>query len=130
MGLARGYTWFLVIMSVVFGGLYLVAPGAIIAPMGIETTSAVGLTDIRATYGGFQLAMAGFLWWCLRDEARLATGLVAFAFLVGGLAACRITGLLLDGFTGEMAAAATLEVGLTLVTLFVRSRLEAGRVGA
>jgi hypothetical protein len=125
MALARKTLWFYVWMSLVFGALYLVAPELIMRPLGVEPTAPAGLTDLRATYGGFQLGMGGFLWWCLRDPARYGAGLVAFAFLVAALAICRVIGLLVDGFTGPMAAAAVLEVGLTVFTLFVRGRLEA-----
>ena len=107
----------------VFGGLYLAAPTLMTRPLGIEPISASGFTDLRATYGGFQLAMAGFLIWCLRDADRVATGLVAFAFLVGGLAVCRSIGLLVDGMTAPMLAATVFEVGLTGFTLFVRARI-------
>jgi hypothetical protein len=131
MALARGYLWFCVIMSVVFGGLYVVAPEAITEPMGIQAVTSAGSTDLRATYGGFQLAMAGFLLWCLRDPARIDAGLVAFAFLVGGLAVCRGVGLLIDGISSEMVGAMVMELGLAGFTLFVRARLgSASPVGA
>jgi len=123
MDLARKVLWFYIAMSVVFGSIYLLAPELMTRPMGIEPVAPEGFTDLRATYGGFQLGMAGFLWWCLRDSARYGVGLTAFAFLVAALATCRLVGLLLDGFTPTMAAAATFEAGLTAFTLFVRGRL-------
>jgi len=126
MDLARKVLWFYVAMSVVFGGIYLLAPELMTRPMGIEPVSPAGFTDLRATYGGFQLGMAGFLWWCLRDPARYGAGLTAFAFLVAALATCRLVGLLVDGFTPAMAGATAFEAGLTGLTLFVRGRRGTG----
>lgn len=125
MVLARRVLWFYLVMSVVFGGIYLFAPELMTRPMGIEPVAPEGFTDLRASYGGFQLGMAGFLGWCLRDPARIGAGLTAFAFLVAALAACRLFGLLVDGFTPTMTAATTFEAGLTAFTLFVRGRLGA-----
>jgi len=125
MEFARKVLWFYFWMSVVFGAVYLVAPELMTKPLGIASIEAMGWTDLRATYGGFQLGMAGFLWWCLRDPLRTEAGLVAFACLVAALACGRLVGFALDGFTPAMLAAAVLEAGLTVFTLRVRGRLEA-----
>ena len=53
MALVRKTLWFYVWMSLVFGALYLVAPELIMRPLGVEPTAPAGLTDLRATYGGF-----------------------------------------------------------------------------
>ena len=64
--------------------------------------------------------------WRIHNFVKLTTdaGLVGYACLVGGLAACRVVGLLLDGFSAEMVSASILELGLTAFTLFVRGRLQ------
>jgi hypothetical protein len=111
--MVRIYLVVMLIASVIFGGLYLVAPSLVFGQTGIEPATAAGLTDLRATYAGFQLGMAGLLYWCLRDETRHAAALVAVACVVGGLALSRVLGLMLDGFSAEMAVAATLETALT-----------------
>jgi hypothetical protein len=53
--------------------------------MGIEHTTPAGLTDLRATYAGFQLGMAALLARCLGDESHYGAGLVVFACVVGGI---------------------------------------------
>jgi hypothetical protein len=117
---ARAYLWFCFAASVVFGAAYLLAPEFMTSQMGIQPRTPAGLTDLRATYAGFQLGMAGFLWWCLRDASRYSAGLVAFACVVGGLGASRLIGLIVDGFSWEMVAATAIEAamaGFALLTL-------------
>jgi hypothetical protein len=121
--LARIYLWAGVVSSVVFGGAYLVAPEFVTRFSGIEHTSAAGLTDLRATYAGFQLGMAALLGWCLRDPARYAAGLVAFACVVGGLGLVRLLGLIVDGPSPEMVIATVIEFAITGLALFARARL-------
>ncbi len=123
MKVARAYLWFGVVASVLGGLAYLFAPAAVTQAMGIEHATPAGLTDLRATYAGFQLGMALLLWWCLQDASRHAAGLVAFACVVGGLAVTRSLGLLLDGFAPGMAFAAGLEIALTAFAIFALSRL-------
>jgi len=124
MELARKVLWFYVAMSLVFGGLYLLAPELMTKPLGIASIEAMGWTDLRATYGGFQLGMGAFLIWCLRDRSRYGAGLVAFMCLVAALALGRVVGFVIDGFTPAMLAAGVLELGMTVFTLFVLRRLE------
>jgi hypothetical protein len=126
--LARIYLWMGLVSSVVFGGAYLVAPEFVTQFSGIEHTSAAGLTDLRATYAGFQLGMAALLGWCLRDPTRYGAGLVAFACVVGGLGLTRLLGLVLDGPSLEMVIATLFEFAITGFALFTRARLsrEAG----
>jgi hypothetical protein len=124
MEFARKVLWFYFWMSLVFGGVYLVAPELMTRPLGIASIEAMGWTDLRATYGGFQLGMGAFLWWCLREPARTEAGLVAFVCLLTALACGRVVGFVLDGFTLAMFGAFVLEAGLTAFTLFVRGRLE------
>jgi len=113
-----------VVSSVFFGGAYLVAPAPVMQLSGIAHTSAAGLTDLRATYAGFQLGMAALLLWCLRDPSRYGAGLVAFACVVGGLAITRLLGLLIDGLSVEMAVATTIELAIAGLAIFLRGAVE------
>lgn len=122
---ARIYLWICLVASLVFGVAYLVAPGPLARLTGIEVATSAGLIDLRATYAGFQLGMAGLLAWCLRDPSRHAAGLVAFACVVGGLGVTRFLGLLVDGFSREMAAACLIEAAMAGAALFARHRLRA-----
>ncbi len=50
-------------LTLVFGLLYLWVPETLTAPAGFGEIGSGGLTDIRATYGGFQLGLGAFLLW-------------------------------------------------------------------
>jgi len=122
MALTRGFLWFCLVMSVVFGGIYLFDPSLMAGPMGIAATSPAGTNDLRATYGGFQLGMAAFLWWSLREPSRYGAGLVALAAVIGGLGVCRAIGLVVDGPSAGMAFATVFELGLAGVCLHLNAR--------
>jgi len=122
--LARIYLWIGLVSSVAFGGLYLATPAAMADFSGIETTNSAGLIDFRATYAGFQLGMAAWLAWCLRDEKRYAAGLVAFACVVAGLGSVRLMGLAVDGFSAEMAAATAIEFAMSGAALYAAAQLD------
>ena len=125
MRIARAYLWICLIASVIFGAAYLFAPVLVTKQMGIEATTPAGLTDLRATYAGFQLGMAALLLWCLRDESRYGAGLVAFACVVGGIGLSRLFGLFSEGFSFEMAIAAGIEFAMTGVAIFALARVNA-----
>lgn len=83
-------------------------PGALLLAFGVDTATPQMLTEVRAFYGGVEMAIAGamiVLWW--RDE-------LFAALLVGGLplagSACgRCIGLVLDGFSMMHVGFAALE---------------------
>jgi len=121
--IARIYLWIGLVASVVFGAAYLVAPGPVTRFAGIDHATPAGLTDLRATYAGFQLGMAALLGWCLRDPSRYAAGLVAFACAVGAVGLSRLLGLLVDGFSAEMAIATAIEIAMTSFAIFALARV-------
>ena len=123
MTIARIYLWICLVASLVFGAAYLVAPTVMTGQMGVGHTTPGGLTDLRATYAGFQLGMAALLAWCLRNPSRYPAGLVALACVVGGLGLSRLIGLFVDGFAFEMAIATAIEFGMAGFALFALARL-------
>ena len=62
----RAFVWIVAAILALAGASYLVSPTAMTASAGISA-DASGLTDIRATYGGFQIGIAIFLAWCARS---------------------------------------------------------------
>jgi hypothetical protein len=123
--IARTYLWICLVASVVFGAAYLFAPAFVVGQMGIEPATPAGLTDLRATYAGFQLGMAALLAWCLREPSRHVAGLVAFACVVAGVGLSRLFGLFSEGFSFEMAIAAGIEFAMTGVAIFALARVNA-----
>ncbi len=78
-----------------FGVAYVIAPQGLAAAAGVSANAA-GLTDLRATYGGFQIGFGLFAFWsCLRPE-RYAPALLATAAVTGAVGAARLYGLAVD----------------------------------
>ena len=79
-----------------FGVWFLIKPTAL-AGIGIEATGASARTDIRATYGGFELGVAAFLFWCACREDWHYVGLIAATLFVAGFGVGRGVGILAEG---------------------------------
>jgi len=117
MRIAQIYLGLIAVMSVVFGVIYLVAPYSMTNPMGFGQLAPSALTDVRATYGGLQIGMGLFLFWCL-TPARMRAGLLFTLLSVGALAICRGIGLVIDGdVTSVLKGTIIFEGTLTLITL-------------
>lgn len=93
--MTRYFLAFVAAVFGLFGLLYMIEPANLSQMAGLQA-NASGLTDIRATYGGFQLGFCFYLLWIVLSEQRLA-GLVACALVSGFVAAGRILGLAVDG---------------------------------
>lgn len=123
MRVAQIYLGLTALMSVLFGVIYLVAPYSMTDQMGFGQLAPTALTDVRATYGGMQIGMGLFLFWCL-SPSRVRTGLLFTLLSVGTLAICRCIGIAIDGeFNSGLKAALIFEGVWTAITLilFLRS---------
>lgn len=117
--ITKVYLWFLILMSIVFALPYVISPSMLTNPLGYGNLAPSALTDLRAMFGGFQLAMAAFIGWCLKvDKVRVA---LMYAFL-GALAfvICRGYGLLVDhSAVPVLVETITFEATLTIVALLL-----------
>lgn len=80
-----------------FGVAYLVDPVGMTAVVDLVPASATARADIRAVYGGLELALAGWLLAKARHRNDVAEGLTLAAVVYAGLGGGRAMGLLLDG---------------------------------
>lgn len=114
------------IIFLIFGGIYLVSPEQIATVAGLQF-NASGLTDIRATYGGFQIGFGLFLGWCLRNELRYPVALVSIALIFSCVGLGRLYGLLTDGEPSTFNfIGLTFEFAITALSLwFLRSSTKA-----
>ncbi len=83
-----------------FGVVCFAAPAAMLRGFGIELSTPDALTEVRATYGGAQLGVTAFLAYSSRHQSFFEPALLLFALMMGGFAASRIAGVLIDGATG------------------------------
>ncbi len=101
-----------------FGVWFLVKPGAL-AGIGIELSGQSARTDIRATYGGFELGVAAFLFWCAAREDWHHIGLIAATLFVAGFGVGRGVGILIEGgATSFMWSLLAIEVVYTACALW------------
>jgi hypothetical protein len=125
MRIAQIFLVLMAAMSLVFGVIYLVAPDSMIEPMGFGVLAPSALTDVRATYGGFQIGMGLFLLWCL-VPARVRTGLLLSLLSVGAVAICRGIGLVIDhSLTSVLQGTIIFETALTIIALILFLRAPA-----
>ncbi len=72
----------------------------------VTATSAAGVTEIRAMYGGLQLAIgAGCIWGAVASDARRSAVWMLF-LLTSGIGTARVIGVGLDGGLGAYTALA------------------------
>jgi uncharacterized protein DUF4345 len=129
MGFARAYLYFVAVMGLVFGFWYLVAPTAWTDPTGFGPLGPNALTDVRATYGGFQIGLSLFTLWAAADPARVRIGILLQALTIGAIASCRMVGFAIDGSpNGFLRSAIATEVTFTVLALIALRRLPGGTV--
>ena len=110
--------------SVLFGLVYLIAPGGMTDAAGFGALAPGGVTDVRATYGGFQLGLGFFLLWAAAERSRVSMALVLVALSIGAVGSSRAIGLVLDGEPNPFHVMGLVtEVSLTALTLFALGKL-------
>lgn len=108
-----------------FGILTLVWPSSMNI-LGVELTTPVAHTEIRAFYGGLELGMAVFFLRALRDPAWYRPALFVQAASLGGVVLARLAGIVVDG-SGEplLFLLGSSEGGVALLGLIALRRLDA-----
>jgi hypothetical protein len=84
------------VLFVLIGLGSLVAPEAMVAPVGLSAPDALARGEVRAMYGGLEIGLGAFLGWCVLQKA-LRPGLLCTAFALGGLGVARAGSWALDG---------------------------------
>ncbi|HXC51739.1 MAG TPA: DUF4345 family protein [Candidatus Limnocylindrales bacterium] len=112
---------FLMILGIVFlpYGLYCFAvPGYLADAAGVSATTATGVVELRAMYGGLQAAFGVLLIAAARDSRFLLAGLAAVAFILPGLASARLLGVALGGdLSAYTIGALIFEIGSSVISL-------------
>ncbi len=96
MNLQRIVLWLGVLGFAGFGIAFALFPTPMAALVDIQLPTDTARVDFVATYGGFEIGFAAFLWLCTRDPNRLALGLLAAGMALAGFASTRLLGLLLS----------------------------------
>jgi hypothetical protein len=113
--------------AVVFAGIglgFLIVPVRWASVVDIALPTAMARTDLRATYGGFDLAIGIFLALCARRTDWLGPGLAALGLAAAGFAGGRLLGILIEGSaTPLMLGFAALETTAALGAFVLFRRL-------
>ena len=90
--------WVMCAAFAAFGIGFLAAPSEL-AELFFDAapTTSSGLIDMRATYGGLSIGAAVFFGLCANRREWLRPGLLGATFVIAGLAAGRVIGILMDG---------------------------------
>lgn len=110
------------VILAIFGLLYLFSPQTLAGVAGLEATAS-GLTDIRATYGGFQIGFSLFLFWSCRNETRLLSALMATGVIFCCVGLGRLYGIIVDGeFSTFNLIGLIFEIALTVACAYYYRR--------
>jgi hypothetical protein len=85
------------VLFAAFGMAFAVAPHRLAALVDIPLQTNTATIDFVATYGGFEIGFAIFLFTCLARPERVRLGLLASGWAVTGFAITRAIGLLVLG---------------------------------
>ena len=96
MTLARLILWFDALLFGVIGALFLAAPVRWARVVEISVPTPMARTDLRATYGGFDLALGVFLALCAVRPEWYRPGLLVCALALFGFAAGRLLGIAVE----------------------------------
>lgn len=114
------------VLFLAIGLKYVLDPAGAAAQSGIMLSDPLGFTDTRAGFGGFPMAIAAGLAFCLATGRRL-TGLTSIAIVIATVLAARLLGVALDGTLARSARliapeAVLLGLSLTATALELRRR--------
>lgn len=102
MSFARAVLLLCALPFIAIGLAFLVQPALLGSFVDVDVVSALADNDVRAVYGGLQLACGVVLALCSRWDRLLAPGLFCLLILYGGLAAGRSLSWLLAGSPGAL----------------------------
>ena len=85
------------VLFAAFGLAFAIAPHRLAAMVDIALPTTTATIDFVATYGGFEIGFAIFLFYCLMRPERVRLGLLASGWAVTGFAVTRAIGLLVVG---------------------------------
>lgn len=95
--LSRAALWIAAATFLFFGVAYALFPDRMTAVVGIALPSSTARADVRAVYGGLEIAIGALLAWAATKPSRLVEGLFVATVLFAGLFLGRVAGALVDG---------------------------------
>jgi hypothetical protein len=127
--MARAYLIVAGLMWVVYG-IYLAAvPQVLSSTAGVAATTLTGLIELRAMYGGLEIAVGAFALTAAWVPGMLRSGLLAMGFACAGLGVTRLLSATVAGeFSTYTRQGLALELTLTVLALWLFFRQPATAV--
>ncbi len=121
--MARAYLVIAGLMWLAYGVYLLAVPQALAATAGVAATNLTGVIELRAMYGGLEMAVGTFALICAFGAGLLRSGLLGMGLACAGLGVTRLVSALAAGeFSTYTRQGLALELTLTAlaVWLFLR----------
>ena len=103
---------------------FLLFCGGLFTLFGVQATSTDGIADIRAMYGGLELAWATALFWHAADDSRIKTGLYLAALSIGSLGVSRLISMGLTEFSTMSVLLMISELSAVAVAVFLAQQAD------
>jgi hypothetical protein len=113
----RVLLFYVAVLFIYIGSRGLLDPVNASKELGILFASASGITVGRGALGGFPIATAIVVLWCLFSNKRLFYGLAFFAIVIAVLTIIRVYGLAVDGMTAWNVKILKPEIVLTVLSV-------------
>jgi len=114
------------VLFAAFGLAFAVAPYRLAATVDLTLPTTTATTDFIATYGGFEIGFAVFLFVCLVRPERVRLGLLASGWAVAGFATSRGAAILLLGNVKPVMYYALAFESVCATLAFVAARVSSG----
>lgn len=119
------YFGFSAFVWLVYGFYCFVAPATLLESAGVTFTTPTGSTELRAMYGGLQMAFGVLALLGLRGGALARTALIGLGLATGGLGVARLFAAFLDsGWSAYTLFALVFEFGSTAWAAILLRRQE------
>ena len=86
----KPYLWICFFVNAGIGLISLLDPVTFLGSVQIGITEPSGTIELRAMYGGLQMGLAAFTFWCLQDEGRWVSGVMLMVLVLAGLGGVRL----------------------------------------
>lgn len=97
MGGSRSFLGFSALLWFLYGLYCFFSPGALADGAGVAATTPTGTTELRAMYGGLQMALGVLATLGLVRSELTRTALIALGLVTTGLGSARLLGAFVDG---------------------------------
>ncbi|HEY2809017.1 MAG TPA: DUF4345 family protein [Steroidobacteraceae bacterium] len=121
--MARAYLVIAGLMWLVYGVYLLAAPQALAATAGVAATNTTGLIELRAMYGGLEMAVGAFALAAAVLPGMLRSGLLAMGLACAGLGVTRLfSAVAAAEFSTYTRQGLALELTLAVLALWLLQR--------